>query len=29
VIVYELRDNLVAEVWEHPGDLHAMDAFFA
>ncbi len=29
VIVYELRDGRVIEVWEHPGDLHAMDAFFA
>jgi ketosteroid isomerase-like protein len=29
VIVYELRDGRVFEVWEHPGDLHAMDAFFA
>jgi hypothetical protein len=29
VIVYELRDGRVVEVWEHPGDLHAMDAFFA
>lgn len=29
VIVYELRGGRVIEVWEHPGDLHAMDAFFA
>jgi len=29
VIVFELRDGRVIEVWEHPGDLHAMDAFFA
>jgi hypothetical protein len=29
VIIYELRDGRVVEVWEHPGDLHAMDAFFA
>jgi ketosteroid isomerase-like protein len=29
VIVYEVRDGQVVEVWEHPGDLHAMDAFFA
>jgi ketosteroid isomerase-like protein len=29
VIVYELRDGRVVEVWEHPGDLYAMDAFFA
>jgi ketosteroid isomerase-like protein len=29
VIVYEVRDGRVVEVWEHPGDLHAMDAFFA
>jgi hypothetical protein len=29
VIVYEFRDGRVIEVWEHPGDLHAMDAFFA
>jgi uncharacterized protein len=29
VIVYELRDGRVVEVWEHPGDLLAMDAFFA
>ena len=29
VIVYELLDGRVIEVWEHPGDLHAMDAFFA
>ena len=29
VIVYELRDGRVAEATEHPGDLHAMDSFFA
>lgn len=29
ILVFELRDGRVAEVWEHPGDLHAMDAFFA
>jgi uncharacterized protein len=29
VIVYELRDGQVVEVWEHPGDVLAMDAFFA
>ena len=29
VIVYDLRDGQVVEVWEHPADLHAMDAFFA
>ena len=28
-IVLHLRAGRVAEVWEHPGDLHAMDAFFA
>ena len=29
VIVYDLRSGQVVEVWEHPGDLLAMDAFFA
>lgn len=29
VIVFEIRDGRVVEVWEHPGDLYAMDAFFA
>ncbi len=29
VIIYELRDGRVTEVWEHPGDLVAMDTFFA
>jgi len=29
VIVYELRDGRVTEATEHPGDLHAMDSFFA
>ena len=29
VIVFQLRDGRVIEVWEHPGDVHAMDAFFA
>jgi ketosteroid isomerase-like protein len=28
VIVYELRQGRIMEVWEHPGDLRAMDAFF-
>ncbi len=28
-IVLHVRDGRVAEVWEHPGDLHAMDAFFS
>jgi hypothetical protein len=28
VIVYEIQDGKVIEVWEHPGDLHVMDAFF-
>lgn len=28
-IVLHVRDGLVVEVWEHPGDLHAMDAFFS
>jgi ketosteroid isomerase-like protein len=28
VIVLHIRDGRVAEVWEHPGDLHAMEAFF-
>lgn len=28
-IVLHLRDGKVVEVWEHPGDLHAMDAFFS
>lgn len=28
VIVFHLRDGKVAEVWEHPGDLYAMEAFF-
>jgi hypothetical protein len=28
-IVLHLRDGRVAEVWEHPGDLHSMDAFFS
>ena len=28
-IVLHLGAGRVAEVWEHPGDLHAMDAFFA
>lgn len=29
VIVYEIRAGQVVDVWEHPGDLIAMDAFFA
>jgi ketosteroid isomerase-like protein len=29
VIVYDLRHGQVVEVWEHPADLVAMDAFFA
>jgi ketosteroid isomerase-like protein len=29
VIVYDLRYGRVIEVWEHPGDLVAMDTFFA
>lgn len=29
LIEYELRDGRVTEVREHPGDLHAMDRFFA
>ena len=29
VIIYEIRDGKVSEVREHPGDLVAMDAFFA
>lgn len=28
-IVLHVRDGRVVEVWEHPGDLHAMDAFFS
>lgn len=28
VIVFELRKGKVTEVWEHPGDLYAMEAFF-
>jgi uncharacterized protein len=28
VIVLRVRGGRVTEVWEHPGDLHAMDAFF-
>ena len=28
-IVVHLRDGRVVEVWEHPGDLYAMDAFFS
>lgn len=27
-IVLHLRDGRVVEVWEHPGDLNALDAFF-
>jgi hypothetical protein len=28
-IVVHVRDGRVVEVWEHPGDLYAMDAFFS
>ena len=28
VTVMHVRDGKVSEVWEHPGDLYAMDAFF-
>jgi ketosteroid isomerase-like protein len=28
-IVLHVRDGRVVEVWEHPGDLYAMDAFFS
>lgn len=28
-LVIHVRDGRVAEVWEHPGDLYAMDAFFS
>ncbi len=28
-IVLHVRNGRVVEVWEHPGDLHAMDAFFS
>ncbi len=28
VLVFQLRGGRVVEVWEHPGDLRAMDAFF-
>ena len=28
-IVVHVRDGRVVEVWEHPGDLFAMDAFFS
>ena len=29
VTVFRIADGKVAEVWEHPGDLYAMDAFFS
>jgi ketosteroid isomerase-like protein len=28
-IVVHVRNGQVVEVWEHPGDLYAMDAFFS
>jgi ketosteroid isomerase-like protein len=28
-IVVHVRNGRVVEVWEHPGDLYAMDAFFS
>ena len=28
-IVLHVRDGTVVEVWEHPGDVYAMDAFFS
>lgn len=28
-IVLHVRDRRVVEIWEHPGDLHAVDAFFS
>jgi ketosteroid isomerase-like protein len=28
VIVFEVRKGKVTEVWEHPADLYAMEAFF-
>lgn len=28
-IVLHVKDGQVVEVWEHPSDLHAMDAFFS
>jgi ketosteroid isomerase-like protein len=28
VLVLHVRDGRVAEVWEHPGDLYAMESFF-
>lgn len=28
VLVLHVSDGRITEVWEHPGDLHAMDAFF-
>jgi ketosteroid isomerase-like protein len=28
VLVFDVRKGKVAEVWEHPGDLYAMEAFF-
>jgi len=27
--VLHVHDGRIVEVWEHPGDLHAMDAFFS
>jgi uncharacterized protein len=29
VLVVHVRDGRVVEVWEHPGDPYAMDAFFS
>jgi ketosteroid isomerase-like protein len=28
-LILHVRDGKVAEVWEHPGDVYAMDAFFS
>ena len=28
-IVLHVRDGRIVEVWEHPGDVYAMDAFFS
>ena len=28
-IVLHVRDGTIVEVWEHPGDVYAMDAFFS
>jgi uncharacterized protein len=29
VVVFHVRHGKVTEVWEHPGDLYAVDQFFA